>query len=342
MIKNNSSTGYFSDQLLKSFGILCVIVVLVCSAALFVEVTTDIERDDAAAYSALVLVVIACAISFHDIRLHLKNYNRPLVQKHVVRMLLMVPIYAAQSWLSLRVYDLRLVFETLRDLYEAFVIATFIYYAIELMGGWVETVKIFLSKPASLGLHPKWLTCGKEIEWAKMGEPLLVKIEYSALQYVVIKVFTTILVIFTEYAGIYNEGNWNLDSAYIYISLIVNFSQCYALYGLGMMYIITFENLSRPKNWRPLGKFACIKGIVFFTWWQGFFINMLQVTGAFTDVSDTWSEYDVAHGIQNYLICIEMLFFSITHHYVFTYAEYEEFDGEARQSELIQAGSQVV
>lgn len=273
---------FLSGQVLLSFGILLGIVVTVCSGALIAVLTANVDGDDAAAYSALILVILACTISINDIRLHMKHYNSPMVQKHVCRMLLMVPIYSIQSWLSLRFYEVSLLFETLRDLYEAFVIASFIYYLIALMGGWDKVVNVLLSKPMSMGLHPKWLVCGRDIEWATMGEPLLLKIEQSALQYVVIKVLTTIITISAEAGGIYNEGDWAFDSVYGYVAIVVNFSQFYALYGLGFMYVVTFQELTRPKNWKPLGKFACIKGIVFWTWWQGFFISILQSLGAFT------------------------------------------------------------
>ena len=67
------------------------------------------------------------------------------------------------------------------------------------------------------------LTFGKEVEWAKMGEPLLLKIEQSALQYVIIKVLTTIVTIVAEAGGVYNEGRWAFDSVYAYVAIIVNF-----------------------------------------------------------------------------------------------------------------------
>lgn len=280
--------NFLSGQVLMSFGILLAIVVTVCSVALIAILAADVDGDDAAAYSSLVLVIIACAISFNDIRLHMTHYNRPKVQKHVCRMLLMVPIYSIQSWLSLRFYEINLLFETFRDLYEAFVISSFIYYLIALIGGWDRVVNVLLKKPAEMGIHPTWLTFGKEVEWAKMGEPLLLKIEQSALQYVIIKVLTTIVTIVAEAGGVYNEGRWAFDSVYAYVAIIVNFSQFYALYGLGFMYVVTYEELTRPKDWRPLGKFACIKGIVFWTWWQGFFISLLQSAGAFTVSFHRW------------------------------------------------------
>jgi len=53
------------------------------------------------------------------------------MQRYVVRILWMVPLYSLQSWLSLRFHESALYIETLRDCYEAYVLASFLYYIIE-------------------------------------------------------------------------------------------------------------------------------------------------------------------------------------------------------------------
>jgi len=40
-----------------------------------------------------------------------------------------------------------------------------------------------------------------------------------------------------------------------------------------------------------------------------------------------WTTEDVAHGLQNFIICIEMVFFAVVHHYVFLYEELNNFMG---------------
>jgi hypothetical protein len=47
----------------------------------------------------------------------------------------MVPLYSVQSWFSLRYHQFALYIDTLRDLYEAFVIQSFLYYLVEILGG---------------------------------------------------------------------------------------------------------------------------------------------------------------------------------------------------------------
>jgi hypothetical protein len=64
---------------------------------------------------------------------------------------------------------------------------------------------------------------------------------------------------------------------------------------------------------RPFAKFLCIKGVVFMTFWQGLAISILAQT---TDVGGQ-DEVEWAQSAQNFLICLEMLLFSIAHFYCF-------------------------
>ena len=58
---------------------------------------------------------------------HLKYYKQPKLQRHIIRILFMVPIYAVDSWVSLKfVTSIAMYVDTLRDCYEAFVIYSFV------------------------------------------------------------------------------------------------------------------------------------------------------------------------------------------------------------------------
>ena len=71
---------------------------------------------------AFIAVAIAVPLSFYDASRHLTRMSSPL-QVHYVRCILMVPIFAIESWLALRYTEQRHVLEALRSLYECFVIA---------------------------------------------------------------------------------------------------------------------------------------------------------------------------------------------------------------------------
>ncbi len=155
-----------------------------------------------------------------------------------------------------------------------------------------------------------------------MGFEFMIKCKYGVLQYVVLKILATVAIAILEPLGLYNEGVIDFTKGYVYISFIViNFSQMWALYCLVKFYHATSENLSKPVNWKPLGKFLCIKGVVFFTWWQGVLIAFLKDKGLINDIGN-WAKEDVANGLQDYLICVEMFCFAIAHAFTFTHKEY--------------------
>ena len=44
---------------------------------------------------------ISCALTFRLVYLHLKHYHMASRQRYIIRIIMMVPIYAVDSWLSL-------------------------------------------------------------------------------------------------------------------------------------------------------------------------------------------------------------------------------------------------
>jgi hypothetical protein len=57
--------------------------------------------------------------------LHATHYTVPHQQKHIIRILFMIPIYACISFVSYVYYKHAIYWEVLRDCYEAFAIASF-------------------------------------------------------------------------------------------------------------------------------------------------------------------------------------------------------------------------
>ncbi|MEQ2183631.1 hypothetical protein GOODEAATRI_000064 [Goodea atripinnis] len=63
----------------------------------------------------------ALLITCHQIYMHLRYYSSPNEQRHIVRILFIVPIYAFDSWLSLLFFtteEYYVYFDTVRDCYE--------------------------------------------------------------------------------------------------------------------------------------------------------------------------------------------------------------------------------
>lgn len=120
----------------------------------------------------------------------------------------MVPLYSVQSWLSLRFHGpARVYIDTLRDLYEAFVIQSFVYYLIELMGGEERLAELLARKEDRLGGHGVVMGKVFRMERWRMGKEFLFKVKHGVLQYVVVKTILTLLTTFVFLpSGWYGEG----------------------------------------------------------------------------------------------------------------------------------------
>jgi Organic solute transporter Ostalpha len=102
----------------------------------------------------------------------------------------------------------------------------------------------------------------KRVYWKS---PFFIKCKFGVLQYVLLKFLCAIAVLILEWQGLYKEGHFNWSSGYLYICILTNVSQCWALYSLIFFYYATKTELSPI---RPVGKFLSVKALVFFTWWQ--------------------------------------------------------------------------
>mmetsp|Transcript_21840 Transcript_21840/g.24910 ORF Transcript_21840/g.24910 Transcript_21840/m.24910 type:complete len:805 (+) Transcript_21840:818-3232(+) len=165
----------------------------------------------------------------------------------------------------------------------------------------------------------------KRVQWTS---PFFVKCKFGVLQYVLFKFVISFVVMILELNGLYKEGDFTPKRGYLYICFLTNISQCWALYCLIFFYFATVTELSPI---RPVGKFLSVKAIVFFTWWQSVCISMVYQAdliphysfhGEGQEDEIKWTSEDVAKGMQDYLICIEMFIASLVHFFVFPHTDY--------------------
>ena len=109
------------------------------------------------------------------------------------------------------------------------------------------------------------------------------------------------------------HGNIDWTSPRLYVLFVANVSVSLAFYGLLSFYHVVAKELAWCDPWP---KFLCIKGIVFFSFWQDI---TLQIMSGWGLVDSTG-----ASQIQNLLICIEMFMASIAHVYVFPHHEWKK------------------
>uniref|UniRef100_A0A7S0MZZ2 Uncharacterized protein n=1 Tax=Cryptomonas curvata TaxID=233186 RepID=A0A7S0MZZ2_9CRYP len=265
-----------------------------------------------------IFVGLAVPLSLQDIHYHVLHYVSPL-QRHYIRILWMVPLYSVESWLALRFNEQKMYLETLREMYESYVVYSLFKLMREFLG--TKEVAVWkLSKVASkhgktVAKHP--FPCCCLMPW-QLNAQFLTRSSLGVWQYVIIRTFLAVLSCVFEAYHMYGEGTMDWGKLYPYTVLILNTSQCWALYCLVLFYHELKDELA-PIN--PLGKFLVVKAVVFFSWWQQIIIAGMASMEMVHPMLD-YSAEDVAKGMQNLLIVVEMLVYAVCHKFIFSYTDF--------------------
>lgn len=146
-------------------------------------------------------------------------------------------------------------------------------------------------------------------------------IKRGILQYVWLKPLLTLITIIMKATGTYQEGYLGISSGYLWIGIVYNLSVTVSLYSLALFWVCLHEDL---KPFRPVPKFLCVKLVIFASYWQGFFLSILQWLGALSNGPPGYTPDNLAAAIQDSLICFEMPIFAVFHWYAFSWYDYAD------------------
>ncbi|EPE06115.1 hypothetical protein F503_02944 [Ophiostoma piceae UAMH 11346] len=262
--------------------------------------------------------LVATLMSIVSIWLQLKNYRKPLLQRYVVRILLMVPIYSIASFSSMISTTAAQFLDPIRDIYEAFTIYTFFQLLINYLDG--ERALIILTHGREPISHLWPMT--NVLPPVDISDPhSFLAIKRGILQYAWMKPVLGIAAIVMKATGTYQEGYIGLKSGYFWSGIVYNLSVTVSLYSLGLFWVIMHEDL---KPFRPVPKFLCVKAIIFASYWQGFLLSLLVWVGALPDNVQGYTPDNLAAAIQDALICVEMPGFAMAHWYAFSWQDFAD------------------
>ncbi|WOL09744.1 protein LAZ1 [Canna indica] len=290
-----------------------------------------------AAIIAGVFVLVALAFSAFLVFEHLSAYKNPEEQKFLIGVILMVPCYAVESYVSLVNPSLSVVCGILRDCYEALAMYCFGRYFVACLGGEERTVEFMereggasssantplLDHASEKGVIHHHFPMNYILRPWRLGKWFYQLIKFGIFQYMIIKTITAILSVIFEAFGVYCEGEFKLGCGYPYMAAVLNFSQYWALYCLVQFYTAIKDELAYTK---PLAKFLMFKSIVFLTWWQGLTIALLYTFGLLK--GPIAESLQFKSSIQDFFICIEMALAAVVHQYVFPAKPYELLDDQ--------------
>ncbi|KAJ9474238.1 putative Transmembrane protein 184-like protein (putative) [Pseudozyma hubeiensis] len=280
----------------------------------------DFKAHDVGWLVCGIMALIATISSAWLIWKHLTYYTCPQQQRHIVRLLIMVPIYAIVSFMSYLFYEQALYYQTIRDCYEAVLVTSFFYLILAYTGDtraeqhavfrnlelkdrfWVWPLGSWKYKPD--GLHFLWL------------------MKICVLQYAIVRPLCTFIAVGTEYFGYYCLHSWMPWFTHVWCAFFISISVTVAMYCLIQLYM-PIKRLVDP--YRPLLKFLSIKTIVFLTFWQDVMLSFLVSFGAIKE-TEYFTAEQIQAGINALLQCFWMLLFGFIHIKAFSYLPYRPED----------------
>ncbi|KIP03644.1 hypothetical protein PHLGIDRAFT_110592, partial [Phlebiopsis gigantea 11061_1 CR5-6] len=260
--------------------------------------------------------VIATCVSATSIYLHLRNYRKPRLQRQVIRIMVMVPLYAIASLISLFSLEAAFFIDAVRDIYEAFVIYCFFDLLLQYLGGERQLLISLHGRP------PKYPVFPGNIFWPEVdvSDPhTFLFLKRGIIQYVQVKPVLAVVTIILKAIGKYDEGVLRANSGYLYVSIVYNTSICMALYCLAIFWMCVSDDL---KPFRPMPKFLCVKGILFFSFWQSIFISILVAAGVISKLGPYTDSEHISLALTDAMVCMEMPLFAIAHQYAFSTVDF--------------------
>lgn len=288
------------------------------------------EHDLTIIHMAGTFTLLTCLLTMFHMSAHLRAFHEPFVQRKILAILWMSPIYAITSFLTLLLPQMEAYLAVIKDFYEAYAIYMFLSFLIAVLGrGDRQLVIELLAQHADQLTSPnRVLACcyhpHPDTSALAKAAAVLLECQILCMQFVLVRPLTSIasFVIMAMDDGdtIVTQDDESELSKWAYfitpqfaIAMIQNISVFLAFGGLLKFYHATADDL----RWcQPFSKFLCIKGVVFMTFWQGLIIYIVVTLHGENVVK--------AAKIQNVLICLEMLFFAIAHWCVFPPEEWEE------------------
>lgn len=172
--------------------------------------------------------LLSTLIALFNIYKHLRNYTRPEFQRSLIRILFIVPVYAVFSWCSLAIPSESLIFESIRDVWEAVVIYEFLRLVLAYCGGESACLLVIMKDPGSVGHMWPLNYCFRPL---RLDARFMRICKRLTLQFVFIKPIMAIVNIAMLEACMYSNSYYQMAQLVVY-----NISYSFSFYGLLLFY----------------------------------------------------------------------------------------------------------
>ncbi|KAH7413086.1 organic solute transporter Ostalpha-domain-containing protein [Cadophora sp. MPI-SDFR-AT-0126] len=228
-------------------------------------------------------LAFSCVVSFFLIFRHATHYSIPKEQKQIIRIVFMIPVFAACSFFSVAFNHAALYIKPIDDLYEAFALASFFL----LLCAFIEE--------NDAARQTFFTTSGTMKQYTAAA--------FGAFQFPVVMLILLVVTEITEAAGV---------TIMTLVSTVV-----------AIMSILKFYKALKPRinHRKPLSKLVAFKGIVFLNFIQNAIISFLESSNDLKPTKH-YTFHDLSVGIPNLLLSLEMVIFSVLFLYIYRTTEY--------------------
>mmetsp|Transcript_18009 Transcript_18009/g.26398 ORF Transcript_18009/g.26398 Transcript_18009/m.26398 type:complete len:296 (-) Transcript_18009:55-942(-) len=278
--------------------------------------------------------LISVFLSFILIGKHAKNWTSPVQQRNIVIIILMAPLFAVDSFVGILELDegetVAHIIDTVKECYEAVVIHAFLMLMYDLCGltSYIQKKKTGSKESLPDGVKGRELHVPFPLSLI-YGHPhfdmvWLHRLRFWTLQFVVLRPILSIV----DLVWVDLMPSDFSKAIGLMITIVLNISVTTAVFALIIFYHAFEVELGAH---RPLAKFICIKGVVFFATWQGVVLKIL----AHFDILHEGHRFSIDElelAWQDLLVCVEMGFlFSPLNLYAFTHSSYGRSDTDQKK-----------
>lgn len=274
------------------------------------------DRRELTLVGAGMSVMLSLHFTVQLLSQHLFYWKNPKEQKAIIVIILMVPVYAINSFVGL--LDIRgskpffILLDSVKECYEALAIAKFLALMYSYLNISISN-NIVPDEIKGREIHHSFPMILFQPRKVHLNHQTLSLLKYWTWQFVIIRPVCSILMIALQIIGVYPSWlNWTF-------TIILNVSFYVAMYSLVSFYHV-FDKELKPH--KPLAKFICMKGVVFFSFWQGILLDILVGMGIVRSTHFWLDSEHLEEVIQNVLVCVEMVMFSVLQQYAFHVAPY--------------------
>ncbi|KAI9328513.1 organic solute transporter subunit alpha/Transmembrane protein, partial [Obelidium mucronatum] len=279
------------------------------------------EKDDrkwlvgwlTAGFFALLAVIVSATL----IALHLKNWSRPPLQKHIARILFMVPSYAVCAFVSYRFPDAAIYINLYRDVYEGFAVYSFFNLCLLYLGHtWDEQRESMMASSGStIRRFPPPMCC---FRYDPKHPRFLMYCKLGICQLVILRLFTSTFTIVLEMMGLFCPESMSWRFGHFW-AVLFNFTGM----GLSMFTLLSFYlavHHDLPPG-RPIYQFLAIKFVLFISYLQTFTLTLLVSVGVIKG-NENWTPAEVINAIASFLTCFEMFGAAVLNVFAFSWREF--------------------